>query len=170
MFGWAIVRAGLPIQFAGIGMAFFGGILGIFATDFVLAVIEFFADIWAGLIGFILWFIPDFLLIDRVEQIDEQSAGRGDQPEWQHGLQVWTGFDQDEKRARELLANEMQQMYRIPFEKFEKYSPYGSPEVVAEFLAPYLEKGAQVFNIKPCAATEEAGIEAVAEVKRLLCV
>lgn len=71
MFGWAIVRAGLPIQVAAIGMVFFAGILGIFASDFVLGIIELIGDIWAGIIGFILWFIPDFFLIDKIDYREE---------------------------------------------------------------------------------------------------
>lgn len=103
-----------------------------------------------------------------LEQIDEMAADREDKPEWQHGLQLWTGFGANEAAARAHVAEQMEAMYRIPFERFEKYSPYGSAQTTAEFLAPYIERGARVLNIKPCAATEEEGIEAVAEVATLL--
>ena len=85
-------------------------------------------------------------------------------PAWRHGLQVWTGFGRTRRQARSFLATEMERLYRLPFDKFARYSPYGTPEEVADFLLPYMEAGASIFNIKPCAATEEAGIAAVAEV------
>lgn len=88
--------------------------------------------------------------------------------DWQHGLQVWVGVDSDEARSRARLAKAMQQMYQIPFERFEKYSPYGSVEKIADFLAPYVESGCRLFNIMPVAESTEAGIDAVCEIKRRL--
>ena len=69
--------------------------------------------------------------------------------------------------ARERLAKEMQAFYRIPFEPFEKYSPYGTPEEVADFLAAYAEAGCRHFNVMPIAPNVEAGIEGVAEIREL---
>lgn len=91
------------------------------------------------------------------------SYGRTD-VNWQHGLQVWVGLDSDKAKAREHLATQMEAMYRMPFAAFEKYSPYGTPAEVADFLVPYIESGANVMNIKPCAANESQSIELVAEV------
>jgi hypothetical protein len=62
----------------------------------------------------------------------------------------------------------MEDFYRIPFERFEKYSPYGSAAEVAEFLSAYRDAGCELFNIMPVADSEEAGIDAVAEIRRLL--
>ena len=70
--------------------------------------------------------------------------------------------------ARAAVAERMQGMYQMPFEPFEKYSPYGSPREVADFLLPYVEAGAQVFNLTPCGLSPEHEIDAVAEVKSLL--
>lgn len=104
-----------------------------------------------------------------VESISRQALeARADQPVWQHGLQVWTGFADSRAQAREYVAREMEAIYHIPFERFEKYSPYGSPEEVAAFLSRYIDQGARVFNIKPCAGSEAEGIAAVAEVRRLM--
>ncbi len=103
------------------------------------------------------------------EQISTVAAeNRETIPAWRHGLQVWTGFAASRRKAREIVASEMQQMYRLPFERFEKYSPYGSPVEVAEFLWPYVENGAAILNIKPCASSDEEEIAAVDEVKQLL--
>ena len=103
-----------------------------------------------------------------LSQIDELASGRTEMPDWQHGLQLWCGFGASDNEAKAQVAKGMEEMYRVPFKSFEKYSPYGSPDAVAAFLAPYVEKGARTLNIKPCASSEEAGIEAVHEVATLL--
>lgn len=103
-----------------------------------------------------------------VVDVDAQAAAF-DRPQPQlHGLQVWVGIDADPNQARARLARGMEDFYRIPFERFEKYSPFGRPADVAAFLAPYRDAGCRLFNIMPVAATEEAGIDAVAEIGRLL--
>jgi alkanesulfonate monooxygenase SsuD/methylene tetrahydromethanopterin reductase-like flavin-dependent oxidoreductase (luciferase family) len=62
----------------------------------------------------------------------------------------------------------MQAFYQMPFEPFERYSPYGTPEQVAEFLHPYIEAGCSTFNVIPCATYVESAIAAVGEVRALL--
>ena len=120
-------------------------------------------DGWLG-----VWCSPS-RFADVLETISSSaSAAARDMPEWQHGLQVWVGFAQKRKDARALLAREMERLYQVPFARFEKYSPFGTPEEVADFLLPYVENGARYLNIKPCAATEEEGIAGVAEVRELL--
>jgi alkanesulfonate monooxygenase SsuD/methylene tetrahydromethanopterin reductase-like flavin-dependent oxidoreductase (luciferase family) len=96
-----------------------------------------------------------------------EAAGRSDVA-WRHGLQLWTGYDRRPEVARERLAQAMYSMYRIPFERFERYSPYGSPESVAHALLPYVAAGCTTFNIMPVCESEEAGIEAIAEVRERL--
>jgi hypothetical protein len=56
----------------------------------------------------------------------------------------------------------------MPFELFERYSPYGTLEQVAEFLNPYVEAGCSAFNVIPCADDEENAIAAVGELRTLL--
>ncbi|MEM7411819.1 MAG: LLM class flavin-dependent oxidoreductase [Myxococcota bacterium] len=87
---------------------------------------------------------------------------------WRHGLQVWVGLDDDRDRARERLKHRMENMYRIPFERFEKYSPYGTPEAVAEFLAPYREVGCVDFNVMAVSESTEASIDGIARVREQL--
>ena len=62
----------------------------------------------------------------------------------------------------------MEDFYRTPFERFERYSPYGSASEIADFLRPYAEAGCRVFNVMPVAASAEAGIDAVAEIRERL--
>ena len=62
----------------------------------------------------------------------------------------------------------MRPFYQTPFEPFERYSPYGTPEDVAEFLHPYIEAGCSAFNVIPCAGDDESAIAAVGELRALL--
>jgi hypothetical protein len=61
----------------------------------------------------------------------------------------------------------MESLYRTPFERFERYVPCGTAGEVAAFAAPYLE-GCSSLNFIPVAGSDEAGIDAVAEVAKLL--
>ncbi len=105
-----------------------------------------------------------------VAEIESASRGRDlpRPPCWDHGLQVWVGLDADRSRARARLAAEMEKMYQTPFERFESYSPFGSPAEVADALAPYIESGCRHFNVMPIATSTEAGIEGVAEIRERL--
>ena len=87
---------------------------------------------------------------------------------WQHGMQIWVGFDDRREAARERIAREMEAFYKVPFDKFERYSPYGTPDDVVGLLREYADAGCRIFNLKPVAPTEEHGIDAVVEVARLL--
>ncbi len=118
------------------------------------------SDGWLG-----VWASPD--RYDMVlQEIDYLAAANGrTDVDWQHGLQLWAGVGEN---PREYLAKAMEQIYRVPFEKFEKYSPYGEPEAIAEFLSAYVEKGVRTFNIAAQGADEETCIDAVAKVSELL--
>lgn len=99
----------------------------------------------------------------------ESVAGEhGRTPAGDHGIQLWVGVGDDVESARALVKRGMEGFYKIPFELFEKYTPMGSPAQIAETLRPYIDAGCSHFNLTPVAATAEAGIEAIAEVRRLL--
>lgn len=116
------------------------------------------ADGWLG-----IW-----STVDRYEaavaRFDRAAADAGRELQADHGIQIWIGVDPDPQEARGRVASAMEGFYRVPYEKFERYSPYGSPTAIADYLAPYLEAGCRHFNLTPCAASPQAGIEAVAEV------
>ncbi len=95
------------------------------------------------------------------------AAGRGEAT-FEHGLNVWCGFGDTAEEARGHVADGMQSFYQIPYESFERYSPFGTPADVAEFLGPYVEAGCSAFNVIPCAADPEAAVAAVGEVRNLL--
>lgn len=101
-------------------------------------------------------------------QVNARALALGRQLPDQHGLQLWAGIDNDKDRARARLAEAMQKFYHVPFERFEKYSPYGTAAEVADFLARYQDKGCGLFNIMPIAGTEAEGIDAVAEIRARL--
>ncbi len=95
------------------------------------------------------------------------EAGR-DRVAWRHGLNVWCGLDDDREQARRQLAAGMTAMYGLPFEAFERWSPSGSAEDVAAFLAPYVDAGVRDLNLI-CPGPDRAAIlTRVAEVRRLL--
>ena len=103
------------------------------------------------------------------EQIAQEASGaRRDPSDFEHALNVWCGFAATRDAAREPLATQMQRFYQMPFEPFERYSPYGTPEHVAEFLSPYIEAGCAAFNVIPCAHDQQTAISAVGELRQLL--
>jgi alkanesulfonate monooxygenase SsuD/methylene tetrahydromethanopterin reductase-like flavin-dependent oxidoreductase (luciferase family) len=103
------------------------------------------------------------------DDITQEAAQAGRDPSgFEHGLNVWCGFAGTREAAREPLATQMQDFYQIPFEPFERYSPYGTPADVAEFLSPYIEAGCSAFNVIPCAGDDESAIAAVGELRALL--
>lgn len=95
------------------------------------------------------------------------QAGRADYPA-RHAMQVWCGLADTRETARTSLAAAMQNFYRLPFDVFERYCPYGTPADVAEFLGPYLLAGCTEFNLIPVAESDEAAVGGVADVQRLL--
>lgn len=103
-----------------------------------------------------------------VGQVNQRAADLQRPQPAMHGMQFWVGIDSDRDHARARLAKAMQDFYRIPYERFEKYSPYGTAAEVAEFLMAYRDAGCRLFNIMPVAESDEAGIKAVAEIARLL--
>ena len=99
---------------------------------------------------------------------DEAARAGRDDPPTRHAMQVWCGIGDSKERARAHLAPAMEAFYQIPFEQFEKYSPYGTPDDVAGFLAPYVEAGCTMFNLIPQADDREAALAGAAAVKKLL--
>ena len=62
----------------------------------------------------------------------------------------------------------MEESYGLPFERFERYAPYGAPADVAAALESYLDAGCRRFNFVAEAQDLEHAIAAVAEVAGLL--
>jgi hypothetical protein len=62
----------------------------------------------------------------------------------------------------------MESTYRVPFERFERYTPFGTVGEVAESIAPYVEAGARHVNLIPMQGTPEANIEAARAIQDAL--
>jgi alkanesulfonate monooxygenase SsuD/methylene tetrahydromethanopterin reductase-like flavin-dependent oxidoreductase (luciferase family) len=120
-------------------------------------------DGWLG-----IWVSPRRFASVR-DQISWEASEIGrDMSGFEHALNVWCGFADTREAARESLAGQMQLFYQMPFEPFERYSPYGTPEHVAEFLSPYIDAGCSAFNVIPCASDQETAVSAVGELRQLL--
>lgn len=121
-----------------------------------------YADGWTG-----IW-VSVRRFTEAGERIAEfaAEAGRGDVA-FPRGMQVWMGVDEDRAAAREKVAGSMQAFYRLPFEAFEKYTPYGTPAEVAAFIAPYVEAGCRHLNFV-IADDPDAVLERAASVRDAL--
>ncbi len=84
------------------------------------------------------------------------------------GLEIWCGLADDADTARACIAEKMQALYKLPFERFERLCPAGTPKQVAEFLRPYVEAGAGSLTLVPCSPDWRQAVDAVAEVRGLL--
>jgi alkanesulfonate monooxygenase SsuD/methylene tetrahydromethanopterin reductase-like flavin-dependent oxidoreductase (luciferase family) len=118
--------------------------------------------------GWLAMFVSARKYAEFVGQITERAREQGRQVPDQHGFQVWCGLADDSATARELVAEKMQALYKLPFEKFERLCPAGTPAGVADFLRPYVEAGVHSINLVPCSPSWQAGVDAVAEVRELL--
>jgi alkanesulfonate monooxygenase SsuD/methylene tetrahydromethanopterin reductase-like flavin-dependent oxidoreductase (luciferase family) len=96
-----------------------------------------------------------------------RDAGR-DLLELTNALNVWCGVDGSPDTARTHVAQAMEAFYGLPYSMFEKWSPAGSPEQLADFLMPYLTAGCSVFNLIINGSSAEAEIEAAGEIRQRL--
>ena len=93
---------------------------------------------------------------------------RAGDPPARHAMQVWCGLADSREAARGCLATAMQGFYQIPFERFERYCPYGTADDVAGFLAPYVEAGCTEFNLIPQSPDPGQAIAGTAAVRKML--
>ena len=62
----------------------------------------------------------------------------------------------------------MENVYQIPFDRFERYTPHGTAQEIAEHLAPYVELGARHFSLIPVQSTLEETIDRAAQIREAL--
>lgn len=96
------------------------------------------------------------------------EAGSNRTVDWQHGLQLWVGVGSSPTDARGWVSGAMQDFYKLSFTMFERYTPMGNAEQIAEFLSPYVDAGATTLNLTPCGPDRETELATIAEVKTLL--
>jgi alkanesulfonate monooxygenase SsuD/methylene tetrahydromethanopterin reductase-like flavin-dependent oxidoreductase (luciferase family) len=121
-----------------------------------------FGDGWLG-----LWVSPKRFATVTGE-IEEAAAALGRDVRWQHAITLWCGFGSSPRAAIPMLAETMEQLYRMPFSTFERYSPRGTPVDVASAMLSYVEAGCRSFNLIGVARDPQESLEATAEVRQVL--
>lgn len=107
---------------------------------------------------------------ERIAQV-ASAAGR-DPDEVELGMQFWTSIAASRDEARAMVAGAMEAQYRLPFDRFERHTPFGAAREVAEYLAPFVEAGARHVNLLPVQDSPEEVVLRAAEVReelRALC-
>lgn len=132
-------------------------------SDAALARTASFGDGWIG-----VWCSPK-RYTQALAAISQQAADVGREAvAWQHGYQPWVGVADTKAEARTLVAAAMESFYKLPFEQFERYIPYGTPTDVAAQLRPYMDAGCQIMNLKVVAGSSEDEIAGGGEVRQAL--
>ena len=120
-------------------------------------------DGWLG-----IWVSPRRYaeVVDTMNTISA-AAGRGD-VEWRNALNLWCGVGTTKEAARAPVAQAMETFYQLPYDRFERWSPHGTVEDLAEFVAPYVEAGCHEFNLLICGDDLETEIDAVQQIKKMV--
>lgn len=115
-----------------------------------------------------LWVSPE-RFATGCTQVAEAAASAGrDVKDWSHGMHVWCGFGADRDDARARLSNELETLYGLPFAKFVRYCPFGSPQDVAAALRSYVDVGCASFNLIATARTPEEAADGAIQVRARL--
>jgi len=119
--------------------------------------------------GWLAAFVSPSRFAKGCEAVAEHAGEVGrSTPPTEHGLQLWVGIDEDRSAARDRLGRAMHALYRMPFEPFERYSPFGGVAEVADRLAEYVQAGCRFFNVMTVASSPEREVEAAAELRERL--
>jgi alkanesulfonate monooxygenase SsuD/methylene tetrahydromethanopterin reductase-like flavin-dependent oxidoreductase (luciferase family) len=108
-----------------------------------------------------------------VAQLQDEARAAGRVPDrdsygFVNALNVWCGVSSSADSARAHVAAGMEAFYQLPYERFEKWSPFGTPEEIADFLRPYLEAGCSLFNLIIQGRSVEEEIDAAAQIRQLM--
>ena len=120
-------------------------------------------DGWLG-----IWNSPRRFAAALQMAAEEAARAARPDPPTRNAMQVWCGLADSKRAARACLAPAMEAFYQLPFERFERYCPYGTADDVAEFLTPYAAAGCTEFNLIPQSPDPGQVIAGTAAVKRLL--
>jgi alkanesulfonate monooxygenase SsuD/methylene tetrahydromethanopterin reductase-like flavin-dependent oxidoreductase (luciferase family) len=115
-----------------------------------------------------IWLTPQRFK-EAGERIAEVAMVAGRDPgEIELGMQYWTSVSNSKDEARAFVSKGMEGTYKLPFERFERYTPFGAAADIAEYLAPFVEAGAKHINLIPVQESPEAVIEAAARIREAL--
>jgi hypothetical protein len=70
----------------------------------------------------------------RIEDLAGEQGRSVDR--WLHRMYAWCGVGDSRGTARPGIKDAMEQLYRIPFERFERYCPMGSPRTSPRLCSP----------------------------------
>lgn len=115
-----------------------------------------------------IWLTPERFTESAGKIAAAATAAGRDPAEVELGMQFWTSASDGRETARDLVARGMQGTYRLPFERFERYTPFGSPREIAEYIQLFVERGARHINLIPVQDSPEAVIEAAARIREAL--
>jgi alkanesulfonate monooxygenase SsuD/methylene tetrahydromethanopterin reductase-like flavin-dependent oxidoreductase (luciferase family) len=118
-----------------------------------------FGDAWLP-----MWVSPA-TLARRAEPLAELSAAHGRSAP-SLSLLVLAHVDEDASRAREQAGAHLRGQYGIALEQVERWTAFGPPGAVAEFLEPYTHIGVSEILLLPLGARPLEQIERLAEVTR----
>jgi alkanesulfonate monooxygenase SsuD/methylene tetrahydromethanopterin reductase-like flavin-dependent oxidoreductase (luciferase family) len=100
--------------------------------------------------------------------IADYAAGYGRPRPDRNVLMVWCGLGDSAEHARSLVAPVMEGIYKTPFARFEKYTPCGTSEDIAEAIAPFVRLGFHDVMLNGVAEDEATVVAMSAEVGRHL--
>ena len=70
-----------------------------------------------------LWVSPDRFVVGTQAVAKEAEAAGREIAAWQHGLLAWCGLGGSREAARRQVAPAMEDLYQMPFDRFERYTP-----------------------------------------------
>jgi alkanesulfonate monooxygenase SsuD/methylene tetrahydromethanopterin reductase-like flavin-dependent oxidoreductase (luciferase family) len=119
--------------------------------------------------GWISVFVSPHRFAEALRQMEDAAdAADREAPPWRNGLNIWCGVGRDADEARSYVGPAMETFYQLPYERFERYSPAGTPAELADALLPYVEAGCSIFNLMMVGAGVEAEVDACAQIREHL--
>ncbi|OBK63099.1 hypothetical protein A5653_25855 [Mycobacterium colombiense] len=114
-----------------------------------------------------IWVTPDRARSALAVVAEEADAVARSIPD-RNALMVWCGLGRSAEHARSMVSPVMEDLYKIPFARFERFTPCGTAADVAGAIAPYLELGFNDILLNGVAEDRDALIGLSDEVARLL--
>lgn len=97
------------------------------------------------------------------EAVDQITELRGGTEGFSFGLNIFTAVADSREAARAILESHMESAYNLPFEKFERYSAFGTVDEVAETLAGYRDAGVTDFAMNIAGTDPLAQLDLLAD-------
>ncbi len=104
----------------------------------------------------------------QLQEVIATAASGAGRSAVEPGMQFWTAVAASREEARRRVSAAMEATYHLPFDRFERYTPFGTTEEVATFIAGYAEAGARHVNLILTQPPPEENVERAAEVREAL--